>query len=496
MRRLLGFPLKGVEVLFLLLSLSVKGTSQAWENYSTFSYVNSISHTMDRLILGTLGGVVVLNRFSGEVIAAYVTEEPVRLAAPDPFTQDVYYISDHSLYRFSPFFRRSVYVAQATEARSLAVGRDAIYVEGPFGTVRIAKSGAPLEPAPPPEGLAWAGERANLPQTSPEVSFLVPFWRMDPGLGRVEYTVLYPEGNNLWVGTWGLGVYRYDRNTWAVLDSFRLGLASCEVAALAFAGNSLWIGGPEEMPGGITRWAPQGPQFFSRNGELLLPCDQVRDIFPTPTQVLFATDCGLLSWSQERSFRPFPGLRIRRLTAVAALGDRIYLGGPNGGLLLQGPSARTLFEGAYVNDILPSPYGVLFLTSHGVVIVRGDSTLGFLQDPRNHLAGNVESGALFADTLYLAGTGDLTVFYPDTFFYRPLPFDPATVPALDMAVDGRNYYFATPNGLYVVLRGGGWRLYRRLDGLADDFTESLLLHEGKLFVGTRLGLSVTRVEDL
>ncbi len=124
------------------------------------------------------------------------------------------------------------------------------------------------------------------------------------------------------------------RLRWLELSAETLGLGDANVSALALDEDDLWVG---TWNGGVARYSLASGErtVFRQGGETLTP-NTVRSIEVTPHRVWVGTYQGLYVYSKVigswREVEQFGGRTPRKVEALAAVGDRLFVGTLGDGL--------------------------------------------------------------------------------------------------------------------------------------------------------------------
>lgn len=469
--------------------------SQKWRNISTFTFINSIVRYQNNLYVGTNGGVFIYDILNHRITVTHVTEEPVILAAPDPTTTDVYYISRGILFRWNPFIRTPAQLGYVGYPKSLSIDARYIYLDFPDGIKKYSKSGVPQGFSSSSQNLIWCGDRSLLKKDDPELLFFSPFFKYTSRLGRVEYTVFYPDMDKLWVGTYGEGIYLYKKRFYQEEDSIKVGLWDSDVRSLYYKDGVLWLGCSK----GITKVERDVWESFSGNGTVGLLCDEIEDITGLDDILWFASSCGVLKYTRDRfTLYSIPASIGSYVTSVLADPPYLWIGTDQGigsTLVSGGPfESMSGVVNAYVNEILRGKKRIYFLTEQGVFsFTRREREWSRIVDPRSWLDGDVEAGASFKDTFYFISLMGLVIMDEtnDEFLYLNTPFSPRNEPSLSMSVDDRRIYIGTVRGLYILdKRGNTWMPLRKTDGLVNDYIQEVLTVGDSVYIATKNGLSI------
>ncbi len=139
---------------------------------------------------------------------------------------------------------------------------------------------------------------------------------------------------NLWVGTWGLGVWRGSEYS-TDLDPMPYGLAHGNVRAIERLGQSWWFAGPwlDDELFGVTVFdtLQESWEYFEARFTDGFASDQVLKMTHTGDTIWMATNAGLTRYCEAetetfRTYNEFDGLFSNLVTAVEPDGDIIWVG--------------------------------------------------------------------------------------------------------------------------------------------------------------------------
>ncbi len=471
-------------ILHILISLHVV-------NISKFDYINSLSVSFDRLYIGAKGGIVVYDILTDKVTGT-LTGYDVSLATPDPSSNFVYFVSEGALYRWLPEFTIDVdFIGVVGQPTSLGVTNDSIYLEynGVFrATSRFMFSLATLPERPSNPYIQWSGKVVDVSRDDPDVVFLTPFFEFINGMGYVHYTVIYPSNGRLWVGTDGDGVREYRFPDRTLVRKLKFGVVSNDVRAVAFQGDTLWLGGY----GGITAVYDGERHFYTPNGVVTMKCELIRDMAVGRDGIWFATDCNILHrasgmfWSYRTIYEP---------TCVHFAGNELYIGTDNGMFVLDitdGSISRgDMSITAPVRDIDgPNDRNLMVLTSFGTYWVD-DSGAHRVVDPRGWLSGVGFAEKWVGDTGFVVTSDGFLIISGSEIKYENPSFPTASTRVYDIEVTGERVWFATRDGLFYFDRDTHlWGRLYQTDRFPQSEVYAVEAKDDTLFVGTARGLSI------
>ena len=324
-----------------------------------------------------------------------------------------------------------------------------------------------------------------------------------------EYRVqgaITDDWGNLWVGTWGLGVWRgfaNDRN----LEALFTGLAQSNVMAIEWLGDYLWLAGPrlEGEPGGITVFdtLEQKWTYYEARYTYGLNSDDVFDMARTGDTIWMATAAGLVRYCEQenhpfRTYNEFSGLLSDHVTAVEPAGNVLWVGSDLGLNVLNIPrdslarAVDRLTRGTYVYDVKAIDDFIWLGTDRGLFrLFTGSTQWCRFSSAEGILDGQVRAIA-YDDTAFYFGTDlGLAMVFRDGSGIREYSTG-SLLPATDiyaLAVTERIIWASTPLGLVRFdPRKEEYRLFTHEDGLFDDFVQVIYPDGDYLWLGTQEGV--------
>lgn len=490
-----------------------------WVSYIDSRYVTSIAGDLQTIYVGTLGGVLRYDRMTEEWIdpltqASGLGGSSVQLIAIDRLTSQPWFLTEEALavyqplsYHFSHF--TSLGDLSPKEVQSIGMNPDAIWLEGGSKKVKFDRGRRVWESVSNfPEEIEWFGKRDPDSLDNPKYRFLSPYTVQDKKFREYPMTALIKDGKDLWVGTWGYGVFRY--STFSFLGEKLLsGLSHSNVEAMAKEGESLWFGGS-----GVTLWNREEsasgrwhhidvevgfkPVLTGVTSILTEPDSGAHD---SGGRVWFGTSDGLIRYQVKDGFwktlRKFHGLPHNSVTALALDGEEIWIGTKRGLGKISRYGERVIsikeLKDLEIYDLYVQPDYLWVATSSGVFLLnKGEGKWGILEDPE----GNTGFG-----TTALEGDGDLIwfgtligVLVYDTKEKRWDRFSSELfLPNRrinDFAADEENLWVGTDGGVAKYRKGERtWQTYTISDGLISNVVKAILLDGDYIFFATPKGVT-------
>lgn len=467
-----------------------------------------------------------------------VTLERVDALAAEPSGESVWIAVPGMVLTYDPTFdmlSRAIVPGNvdviAFDARNPGGGA---YVRTTAGWWHVSTTGAarPLAAGelPPREALIVPPSYEELVREYPALSTFERLLTRDSELRSwpVSAAARAPDRSEVWLGTWGNGLYEID--PLFVRGEHRpFGLLGGSVGALAAAAEGIWMAGGSNGRAVLSA----GPAFRvpERGGLTFASLDlqQWRWISPTTDRVLaaarvhalvvrveeawIATDRGLfvLDLSDRApggSMWSISGLPSDRVLSLAAQSDGIWAGTAGGLSFVPGragagpPNAAegpVIAEGAAVHDLLFVGDTLWMATSSGLLLLPpGSERASRLPGSEPRLSRPIRALARSDSMVLVALEHELLhVGVPGGAVARMLTVDGSVVGGVAvLAMDERTAWIGGPRGLFVLSRASGvsrlLRVPRELPGEVRD----VVLMDGLTWVATSAGVvRLRRLED-
>ncbi|HHW84595.1 MAG TPA: hypothetical protein GX400_00110 [Chloroflexi bacterium] len=173
-------------------------------------------------------------------------------------------------------------------------------------------------------GRVWLGADAGVSIWNGESFFNLT---RATGLPNADIRTLLADGDAMWIGSAGGGLYRFERNQLEVLNADNMKLPSDTITALARTGDgALLVGadaGVAELSAGVTLPVSE---VSARPVTQLLAIDGSRWVGTVADGLFYDTGAG---WQQATTEGILPSNHV---TALAAFGGAVWVGGATGGL--------------------------------------------------------------------------------------------------------------------------------------------------------------------
>lgn len=173
-------------------------------------------------------------------------------------------------------------------------------------------------------GRIWLGAEAGVSIWNGESFFNLT---RATGLPDADIRALLADGDAMWIGSAGGGLYRFERNQLEVLNTDNMKLPSDTITALALTGDGALLVGTDaglaELRAGV---ALSAPDIGARLVTQILALDDARWVGTVADGLFYDVGAG---WRQATTEGVLPANHV---TALATFGDAVWVGGATGGL--------------------------------------------------------------------------------------------------------------------------------------------------------------------
>ncbi len=435
---------------------------------------------------------------------APVTRTPfpkdIQIIAVDRFAPDIWFVTSGlinqtpTLCRFTPCFRdykKFTLPSGFSSPESLGISKDYVYLVFGEDKKRFDKKTEKWSTDfSIPKDIEWFPE-----DDIKNYSFLSPYYVEDIGVGkpllhRYYMSCCASDGRDLWVGTKGQGVYRYDKTT---LESshFLFGIFTGGITTIWKEEDIIWFGG---IGSEIARWnikIDKWDYFYPRKDYGLLSTT-VSSAASSDKYVWLGTPDGLSQFDKKeriwRTFRVFDKLPADNITALAFDGQVLWIGTEYGlARMVNGDITRILLN-VYITDICPSMSGPLIATPGGVFRQQGEGWRK-IEDPDKLLSLGVEKILIDGDTMFFGSRRGLIVYSHGDWKRFKYPTDLPGEKVLSIAQDEKNLWVGTENGVGVFDKKlDMWQRYDENNSPLNGSVYTILIDEPYVYFGTLSGL--------
>ncbi len=465
-----------VSLLILLIS-SLKAYSTL--NIGKFLYVNSIVKQSNRLVVATDGGVFLYNLFDNKIEHTLVTQFAVKLCIIQNLLTGFFVDYMGNLYRWDIGHDEKYFISSVGPATSLGVCCDKIYIENNGNVTAYTNSGIRIGPAKPEPGTYWVGKINSIKRGDDKIIFLQPYFFIDNYAGRIDFSYFYKNFTDLWVGTRGKGIYKYDLNLRIKTDSIQIGLPFREVQSIASDGKYIFIGGNN----GLVRFDGNIWMPILSGGQSGLSCPNILKLEVADQRLIIGTQCDieyLGKYRINRLIRNATLLGVSRNIIIAQNNDHVYYFNLSGAVLKE-------FKFPYkIKKILNFGSSELLLANDNILKIS-DSTILPLRSL--NAFSPIYSMTVSKDTLFVLSEIGLLEVSDGIIEKLVLPFRPASNTPYPMICIREKIFIGSTDGLYMFNRKTG-NLEKIFCSLPDNRVNTLSYWHGKLFVGTPSGLCI------
>lgn len=359
--------------------------------------------------------------------------------------------------------------------------------------------------------VEWSTDRdMNVSQLSHffmehKYTFFEEGYIQDLNLRQYQITKAVPDDfDNLWMGTWGLGMAHGDMQT-VFLELKPYGLFSPDVQAMAWDGDGMWIGGqPYRGEGGITYWDLEENTWEYFESEIIfrLRSDRISSILPMDDAIYFGTDAGLARLDREknewRNYRVRDGLFDNRVTALAATESKLWIGTVYGisCIRLQGMVFSMiqdpLLKHRHIYHLEPDGNDLWAATDRGVFqYVSDENQWYYIENAPGMISQEAYSISIYDDEVWVATDGGVQMWRHSKEEWTTFPeghFDTGGV-IYNILADEKAVWIGTDVGVVKYFKEEDrWRRFTTKDGLLHNSVYWILLDGNDVWFGTGRGL--------
>jgi len=352
-----------------------------WTTLKDFRYVTSIVANQRYVYIATRKGIASYDKLK-ELWEVPPTKTPfperISIIGFDSYTGEVWFTTPGYLNRYNPIFedyKSFTMPSSISTTDSLGISRDFIYLAHSTGTKfdKLMENWGSLDSLS--KDIRWFP--SNYPNDYP---LLAPYYVYVPYELQTQYemTCVAEDVQDLWVGTAGYGVYKYNMVSLEV-EQYMFGIFCELVNAIWKEGSTIWFAGS-----GITQWSEGNTswQYFSPSKDWGLLSDNVSSVVSNKRFVFFGTDEGLSIYDKTdgawKTYRTFEGLPSNEITCLFVREDTLWIGTARGlaklvkDKIMEVPSE---FRKVRINDIATTTPYLLMATSRGVYAKSKDRLL-------------------------------------------------------------------------------------------------------------------------
>lgn len=425
----------------------------------------------------------------------------------------VYVLTTGGILRWDKFSRRWLFpyswqdILGEERGYEMFVSGSRVYIRterGYYVTTEPIAPGQRFEQINPPErsNIANSSCPDEFPLYIPPLGFLFAQDGViiDPNFNRYPVSTCYVDRmNNLWLGSWGLGVWLVDRRT-LTMEPKPIGLGEADVRSIFISMSGVWFGGKPygRESGGITLWDRKADRWSVFDSRFIpdMGTNNVYDIIGNDRLTFFATDLGLLIFDNERSrwkrYSYRDGLMDENLTSLLLLGDTLFIGHRCGlsYLILSSRAIIRVTTPDYprVNKMTVYKGRVYVATEEGAFWFDGKG-LTQLRTPDGYLEFRVYGVDHDSNGLWFVSDRGILFLEPEKNTRLIFPREAFSYDYVnDVLVSERYIWLATNDGVFKIRKGDMRQFkYKRVDGLLSDFVHCVREDGDYVWFGTDSG---------
>ncbi|MCK4595428.1 hypothetical protein KAT73_01495 [candidate division WOR-3 bacterium] len=349
-----------------------------WTEYRDYRYVQSIDADIRWIWVASTDGIIRYDKLRErwEIPASKIDfPDNISLIGVDDFSNYIWFTTSATLSRYNPTLKSIDQYTLPAEGRSLNIAFTDDFViinidDRYYGFDRFTGKFEEIEPG---SNIEWKPK--NQPQDFTQLS---PYFVQDKKLRIYHMTCVILDERLLWVGTEGLGLYKYDIYTFQI-EHINFGVPPGKIMAIHIHDDNIWIGGDNNA---LTLWERKNNrwQYFDLS-EYGLYTTKVSEIDSDETSIWFATSEGLIRFHDNKfnTFTVFDGLPSNNITAIEADSNNLWVGTDWGLARIINGKVISLkeFGQVIINDLKLVRDSLLIATPYGVYIKHGKELYAF-----------------------------------------------------------------------------------------------------------------------
>jgi len=452
--------MKKIFILFFVFTATVSARGRYrpgdWVTWSNFRYVTSVAVGFNYVYFGTTGGVLRYDR------NRQIFETPLTTAdgLPDNYVRKIAYD------RLS----------------------DQVYASTQLGSAYFQPAFGEWYRSPFPDTLVKS-DRPKLPfffSKDFNLRYLGDGIVGDNNFRRFRFTDWADDGfYNLWIGSWGLGVFNANLRS-SELARLPYGLLTSRVGAMLFDSSEIWFAclrkGTES--GGLVRWELPSDEwnYFEAGLVTNFSPGEIYSIVGNRNFIFLGTDNGIIRYDRKSGyFRPAGrrgGLRQEPVLSLLTTESGLFAG-TKAGVYAVDPKTDSVWNltsssisGAVINDLKMAGGYLWAATNRGLYrLAAGGKNWTRFSDPTQIALSTIRSLSVSGNILWAGGIRGLLQIYTtndSTEGYR-IPAGPADLDVYALATNGRLVWTAVPSGVYEFDPANKeWTFLSEQEGLASN----------------------------
>jgi ligand-binding sensor domain-containing protein len=498
---------------------SRKYNPSVWTTYGNFNSIYTIVITNNVTYFGTDGGILRYDRMKNQWDLPITKSNDfpgdiTQILAYDSFTNKIWILTDSTLAIYIPqisFWERKIARVglPTTVITSIGFTQDKIFLAR-NNNIYVSQRGSYFWEkwmGSMPQNIVWYGEKNKI--SVKDYPFLTPYYVTDKYFNRYEYSAIAVENKDIWLGTYGYGVFHNNKYTWQGTH-YITGLATSRVDAIFKDENSYWLGGNSTASEGsgitfINFQSGEGKHYRAEDVHRI-DSDNVFAIAGNKHTIWFGTDAGLLRYDKKenlwKNYSLFSGLPENTVLSLILKNDTLFIGTYGGMAIfsLHTNEMETIgqFDNISINSFAIYNDHLLIATDDGVFLMR-EKKFETITDPDGDFSFGVK--AMFVDENAIwFGTrrSGVDVYYPDSLKWEEFLYPTTICGQWVYAITGDSDYIwvGTDNGLARYSKKMNiWKTFNETDGLADNEIRALYLEKDYLWIGTKNGLTRFEYKD-
>ena len=465
-----------------------------WTTFRDFRHVTSIVANQRYVYIATQKGIARYDKLK-ELWEVPPTKTPfpekIGVIGFDSYTGEVWFTTPGYLNRYNPIFEdyKSFNIPpNILTTDSIGISKDFICLAKSTGIKfdKLMEEWKSLDSLP--KDIRW------FPSSYPEdYPLLAPYYVYVPYELQTQYdmTCVAEDGQDLWVGTAGYGVYKYNIVNLEV-KHYLFGIFCELVDAIWKEGSTIWFAGS-----GITEWnkANTSWKYFSPSKDVGLLSAKVSSVVSNKRFVFFGTDEGLSIYDKSdgtwKTYRTSEGLPNNEITCLYIKEDTLWIGTTRGiaklvkDKIVEVPSE---FRKVRINDIAVTPSYLLVATSRGVY-TRSKDGLSQVKDPDELLDFGVTKILVDDDTFYFGTKMGVLAYNKGEWKRFKYPVELPSNNVLSFASDSSNLWVGTNAGVARFDKTTKvWLTYDRINSPISGSVYAMLIDNPYIYFGTKEGV--------
>lgn len=296
-----------------------------WIDYRDYRYIQSIDADTRWIWVASTDGIIRYDKLreNWEIPRSRTTfPDDIRVIGVDGFSDYIWFVTTSRLARYNAIIRDiDEYTLPIQGIPShIAFTKDAVLIDMKNRYFKFDRETQEFREIPSDIDVDWKPK--NQPQDFIQLS---PYFVQDKHLRVYYMTCVVPDERFLWVGTGGMGLYRFDIYTYNG-ENLCFGVPDGRIRAIRRDGGKIWIGGDNDA---ITLWERKKNRWsYFDASEHGLYSTRVRAIATDSSSVWFATPEGLvgLHHGEFRTLTVSDGLPSDNVTDVEANNNEVWVG--------------------------------------------------------------------------------------------------------------------------------------------------------------------------